>query len=160
MPLPRSYILAGIGAVAAITAAAVLLVPDRPPPGAVLLRPDDPAMVAEGRQVYDAQCASCHGGRLEGQPDWQRRRPDGKLPAPPHDESGHTWHHPDAVLLELTRLGPARVIGDPAYKSDMPGYDETLGDDAIVAVLSYIKSTWPAAIRQRHDRLNESARRN
>lgn len=159
MPPRRSYILAGIGALAAITAATVLLLPDGPPPGAGLLRPDDAAVLAEGRRIYDAQCASCHGAALEGQPDWRRRRPDGKLPAPPHDASGHTWHHPDAVLLELTRLGPARLIGDPAYKSDMPGYAGTLDDDAIVAVLSYIKSAWPAAIRQRQDRLNETARR-
>src|SRR3546814_16576935 len=40
----------------------------------------------------------------------------------------------------------------------MPGYEGTLSDEAIVAVLSYIKSTWPAAIRARHDRMNEAAR--
>lgn len=142
-----------------LAAAAVVLQPDRAPPAAGLLRPDDPKTVAEGRRVYDAQCAACHGSKLEGQPDWQRRRADGRLPAPPHDESGHTWHHPDAVLFALTKLGPARVIGDPAYASDMPDYEDTLDDGAIIAVLSYIKSTWPAAIRARHDRLNETARR-
>lgn len=125
----------------------------------VALRPDDAATVARGRGVYLEHCAACHGQKLEGQPDWQRRRPDGKLPAPPHDETGHTWHHPDAVLFALTKLGPARVVGDPAYATDMPGYDGVLDDDAIIAVLSYIKSTWPAAIRARHDRLNETARR-
>ncbi len=159
MPLPRFYVLAGIGIAAVVAAAVVALTPDAPPPGEALLRPDDAATVAAGRRIYEAQCGNCHGDRLQGQPDWQRRRADGRLPAPPHDESGHTWHHPDSVLFALTKLGPARVIDDPAYQTDMPGYGDTLDDDAIVAVLSYIKSTWPPAIRARHDRLNETARR-
>lgn len=129
-----------------------------PAPG-IALSPDDPAVVAEGKGVYADQCASCHGADLAGQPRWQQRKADGRLPAPPHDETGHTWHHPDAVLFALTKYGPSKVIGDPNYRSDMPGYDETLSDDQILAVLSYIKSTWPPAIRERHDRLNEQARR-
>jgi mono/diheme cytochrome c family protein len=127
---------------------------------AIALVPDDPAVVAEGRQIYTTQCASCHGATMQGQPNWQARGADGKLPAPPHDPTGHTWHHPDTVLFALTKYGPARMIGDPAYKSDMPAYDETLSDDQIIAALSYIKSTWPAEIRQRHDRINEQARQN
>lgn len=129
-----------------------------PPPG-ITLSPDDRAVVADGQRVYVAQCASCHGEALQGQPGWRTRKPDGMLPAPPHDDTGHTWHHPDAVLFALTKYGPARVIGDPNYKSEMPSYDGTLTDDQIIAVLSYIKSTWPAAIRERHDQLNEQARR-
>ncbi len=130
----------------------------QPAPG-ISLNPQDSGVVGQGRSLYAEHCASCHGVSLEGQPGWQVRRPDGKLPAPPHDESGHTWHHPDAVLFALTKYGPARVIGDPAYQSDMPGYDETLTDEQIIAVLSYIKSTWPQAIRDRHDQMNAQARR-
>jgi cytochrome c len=48
--------------------------------------------VASGRSIYDRHCASCHGGNLEGQPEWRSRLPNGRLPAPPHDDSGHTWH--------------------------------------------------------------------
>lgn len=66
---------------------------------AVVLLPDDSALVADGRKLYDQACASCHGAMLEGQPNWRQRKADGRLPAPPHDPSGHTWHHPDAVLL-------------------------------------------------------------
>ena len=31
----------------------------------------------------------------------------------------------------------------PGYESDMPAFEGILSDDEIVAVLAYIKSTWP-----------------
>ena len=120
------------------------------------LAPDDPTVVADGQRVYAAECASCHGADLEGQPNWRERRADGRLPAPPHDATGHTWHHPDAQLIALTKYGPAAMAGG-GYESDMPAYEEKLSDQEIVAVLSYIKSTWPAEIRARHDALNARA---
>lgn len=119
----------------------------------IVLEPDNEAVVMRGRAVYEAQCASCHGEMLEGQANWRQRGENGRLPAPPHDASGHTWHHVDKQLFELTKVGPAALVGD-GYESDMPGYADTLSDDDIVAVLSYIKSTWPKDIRQRHDLLN------
>lgn len=122
-----------------------------------LLRPGDKDVVARGAEVYAQQCASCHGKNLEGQPNWRSRMPTGRMPAPPHDESGHTWHHNDRLLFRLTKEGPAAVIGNN-YQSDMKGYAETLSDQDIVAVLSYIKSRWPSHVRARHDRINEAQR--
>ncbi|MDG4719519.1 MULTISPECIES: c-type cytochrome [Thalassospira] len=122
----------------------------------VELRPDDLKLVALGKKVYDANCASCHGARFEGEANWRERGEDGLLPAPPHDESGHTWHHPDAVLFALTKYGPAVMAGD-GYKSAMPGFEGVLSDEEILASLSYIKSRWPDEIRQRHDQINQSA---
>jgi len=116
-----------------------------------LLRPDDAGVVALGERVYDAECAACHGADLEGEEDWTARGPDGLLPAPPHDETGHTWHHPDALLFAITKYGTEPVVGG-GYRSAMMGFEEHLSDDAIVAVLSYIKSTWPAEIRQGRER--------
>ena len=95
-----------------------------------------------GRQLYVAHCASCHGANLEGQANWQTRRPDGKLPAPPHDATGHTWHHADAQLLAIIRRGTAAVVGG-GYESDMPGFAGILSDAESAAVLDFIKSTWP-----------------
>ncbi len=118
-----------------------------------LLRPDDPIVVALGGEVYAAQCASCHGPNLEGQLDWRSPGPDGLLPAPPHDETGHTWHHDDETLFELTKYGLAKFAGED-YRSAMPAYDGVLSDDEIVAVLSYIKSRWPDDVRVRHDKMN------
>ncbi|AFL51277.1 mono/diheme cytochrome c family protein [Sinorhizobium fredii] len=97
---------------------------------------------ALGRTLYAQHCASCHGALLEGQPDWKRLLPSGRMPAPPHDASGHTWHHPDGVLFRLIKEGPAAVVGG-GYQSDMQGFGEILNDDEIRAVLAFLKSTWP-----------------
>lgn len=123
------------------------------------LRPDDAAVTALGRQVYAAQCASCHGARLEGQPNWRERGPDGRLPAPPHDASGHTWHHPDEALFRITKYGVAKVANLKDYATAMPVYDGVLSDEEIVAVLSWIKAQWPADVRARQDALDRSANR-
>ena len=69
-----------------------------------LLRPDDGKLVALGQQIYAEQCAACHGDNLEGQANWQSRHEDGRLPAPPHDETGHTWHHADELLFGLAKF--------------------------------------------------------
>ena len=121
----------------------------------VVLRPDDTNIVALGRTVYGAHCAACHGVDLEGQKNWKRPGPDGLMPAPPHDETGHTWHHKDELLFALTRNGVTSMLGpNSTYKSAMPAYVGILSDEEIVAVLSYIKSRWPNDVRQRHDTLN------
>lgn len=117
----------------------------------VELRPDNPDVVALGAEVYATECASCHGANLEGQPNWRQRDAAGLLPAPPHDETGHTWHHDAETLFALTKYGVGAMIGDPDYASNMPAYEDVLTDAEIVAVLSYIKSTWPAEIRAAHD---------
>lgn len=120
---------------------------------AVALQDKNPDVVELGATVYAANCATCHGANLEGEPNWQSRDSDGRLRAPPHDATGHTWHHDGDLLFRLTKYGPADVIGDPNYASNMPAYQDVLSDDEIIAVLSYIKSTWPNHIRVRHDEM-------
>ena len=122
------------------------------------LQPDDPQLVARGGALYAQECAACHGARREGQPDWRERGPTGLLPAPPHDASGHTWHHSDEQLFDITQRGLAAVIGQPDYQTAMPVYAGVLSDTDIVAVLSYIKAQWPAEVRARHDQINAEAR--
>jgi mono/diheme cytochrome c family protein len=122
----------------------------------VSLRPDDLQLVALGKKVYDANCAACHGAKLQGEANWRERGPNGLLPAPPHDENGHTWHHPDALLFALTKYGPAAMAGGD-YKSAMPAYEGVLSDEEIIASLSYIKSRWPREVVERHNQINQSA---
>lgn len=101
--------------------------------------------LALGQQLYAANCASCHGANLEGQRDWRRRGENGRMPAPPHDATGHTWHHADRPLFIITKLGVGAVV--PGYESDMPAFEGLLSDDEIVAILAWIKSTWPEPTR-------------
>ena len=112
----------------------------------------DQRQEAMGERVYREHCAACHGAKLEGQPDWQVRRPDGRMPAPPHSESGHTWHHTDEVLFRITKQGLASLL--PGYQSDMPAYADVLTDEEIWAGLAFIKSTWPPTIQARQAAIN------
>lgn len=116
--------------------------------GAVWLQGRTPDL-QRGATLYAAHCATCHGARLEGQPDWQSAEVDGVLPAPPHDASGHTWHHDDALLTDYIRRGGQAVLGDMGVrmKSGMPGFGETLSDGDIAAILAFIKSRWTARTR-------------
>ncbi|MBE58794.1 MAG: cytochrome C [Gammaproteobacteria bacterium] len=110
---------------------------------------EDTTSVAAGKLVYGANCAACHGAKLEGQANWQIRTADGYLPAPPHDETGHTWHHPDQMLFEFTKYGPQHLAGAD-YRSIMPAYGGKLSDKEIWQVLAYIKAQWPESIRKKH----------
>lgn len=102
--------------------------------------------LSAGQILYTNNCASCHGAKLEGQPNWQSPNSDGILPAPPHDATGHTWHHDNELLFEYTKLGgkgalAARGITD--FNSGMPAFDGVVSDEDIWDILAFIKSTWP-----------------
>lgn len=104
----------------------------------------DPALLARGEEVYRTSCAVCHGTNLEGQPNWWIRDAQGNLPAPPHDKTGHTWHHSDEVLFNLVKYGPG--VYTPGYSGKMPAYEALLEDRDIQAVNSWIASTWPTEV--------------
>ncbi|MDE0632195.1 MAG: cytochrome c [Caldilineaceae bacterium] len=104
-------------------------------------------LVALGKILYQQYCAACHGAELEGQPNWKTRDENGYLPAPPHDETGHTWHHPDEQLFEITKIGTEAFVG-MGYRSTMIGFGDQLDDTEIWAVLAYIKSQWPPRIQR------------
>lgn len=143
----------GVGAAVLMGAAILALGWGTSAPAENVLKPSDPQVVALGQAIYADNCATCHGKDLEGQPNWRSPGSDGRLPAPPHDETGHTWHHDGDTLFRLTKYGTGALIGDPDYESNMPIYEDVLDDDEIIAVLSYIKSTWPQEIRDRHDEM-------
>ena len=117
--------------------------------------PNSRSLVAHGKAVYAQQCASCHGANLEGQPNWRDRLPNGRLPAPPHDKTGHKWHYSDKQLFKMVENGTAAVVR--ANESDMPGYKRILSDADIWAVLSFIQSTWPPNVRERQQRLSRAS---
>ena len=123
----------------------------------ISLQHKDHAVVDLGKAIYAENCASCHGVVLEGQANWRQRDAEGYLPAPPHDETGHTWHHPDSYLFLMTKYGIEEMIGK-SYPNNMPVFEDKLTDDEIIAALSYIKSTWPGRIQLKHDQINARAK--
>jgi len=108
----------------------------------------DAKQIAAGEVVYTTHCASCHGANLEGEADWRLQNEDGSFRAPPHDDSGHTWHHTDKLLKESIVKGGTRLPANIGGISNMPAFGEVLSEAEIIAVLGYIKSTWPEDIQK------------
>lgn len=103
----------------------------------------DTPLRSQGATLYQQYCATCHGANLEGAPDWKKPLPDGSLPPPPHDDSGHTWHHPDFLLLQIMAQG-----GKPLYDGVMPGFGDQLTSEEMRAILEFMKSRWSRASRE------------
>lgn len=109
--------------------------------------PLDPREVEAGRVVYRQHCASCHGIRGEGEPNWEELNARGELPSPPHDAEGHTWKHSDAMLYRMVSEG----WRDPFNKTDrltMPPFRDVLSPEQIRDVITYLKTLWTPEQRQ------------
>ncbi|MEK9555506.1 MAG: c-type cytochrome, partial [Gammaproteobacteria bacterium] len=117
--MKKSHILTIVGTVASLGLVYHLASPVEQATASVTLKPNEQVVVALGEQVYAQNCASCHGAKLEGQANWRQRGLNGYMPAPPHDETGHTWHHPDSYLFTMTKYGIEKMIGKP-YPNNMP----------------------------------------
>ncbi|WP_085907544.1 c-type cytochrome [Kiloniella majae] len=107
-----------------------------------------------GESLYLQNCASCHGITLEGEANWRSPKEDGSLPAPPHNQDGHTWHHPDRLLFHITKFG-GTSIAPKGFNSNMPAFEGVLSDKEIIAALEFIKSKWPNEIRQRQKNITD-----
>lgn len=118
---------------------------------------DSPRLVIQGRDLYRARCATCHGRRLQGQALWAVRDRFVHQRAPAHDDTGHTWQHSDRELLAITRTG--RLPGMPDdVSSHMPAFAGVLSDGEILAILAFIKSRWSIGIRAAQASLNPDFR--
>ena len=102
-------------------------------------------IIYEGKVIYLANCATCHGVNLQGNPNWRSGTDkDGQRLPPPLNGTGHTWHHSPKVLHEIVKYG--LKIYDENYEGKMVG-NENLTDEEIYSILEYIKSVWPEEIR-------------
>jgi mono/diheme cytochrome c family protein len=108
------------------------------------------AAAGSGAALYALHCAACHGVRGEGQPNWKVPGPDGRLPAPPHDSTGHTWHHSDEVLLEIIALGGTLYSAE----SNMPAFEGVLTRAEMAAILRHIKGMWGPAERAQQEHVS------
>lgn len=111
--------------------------------------PPEQQRVARGGELYQQYCASCHRADLSGDPEWKTPNDDGSYPPPPHDSSGHTWHHSDQVLLEIIR------DGSDFPQSKMPSFGDRLSDDDIGAILEFFKTNWGPEEREYQRQVNQ-----
>jgi mono/diheme cytochrome c family protein len=86
-----------------------------------------------GDALYQANCATCHGGATGGD--------IADIP-PRHNAQGHTWHHPDCELIQIVRDGMPHRPELPDDAPTMPAFRDRLTDDELHAVLAHIKTLW------------------
>lgn len=103
-------------------------------------------LVADGQRLYAQHCAACHGANLEGQPDWRKPFPNGRYPAPPQDDAGHSWHHGDPELYRIIFNGGNGLKS--AEESGMPAFREVLSGRDAVAIVQFLKSRWSTENRE------------
>jgi len=143
--------MAAVLAASAVAAALALRAPSAP--GVHFADAENAETVQEGKRLYASHCAGCHGRKLQGQLLWQVRDEFAGRRAPAHDQTGHTWQHSDEDLFVMTKFG--RFPTTPAtVKSYMPAYAQNLSDDRILAIVAYIKATWPIGLRVSQALLN------
>ncbi len=103
-----------------------------------------PAHAAAGGPLYLEHCASCHGAQGEGAPQWHEPGPDGSLPPPPLNGTGHAWHHPLKALHATIANGQGK----------MPGWRDTLDTAEILAIIAWFQSQWPDEIYAAWERMD------
>jgi mono/diheme cytochrome c family protein len=80
-------------------------------------------VVALGADIFQANCAACHGAEGQGH----------VLPsAPALNGSEHSWHHSDEQITQLLRDGG----------SQMPAVAAQWSDEEVEAVITYFKQWW------------------
>jgi mono/diheme cytochrome c family protein len=94
--------------------------------------------VERGAALYEINCGSCHGGASGGT---VRDIP------PPHNASGHTWHHQDCLLTKII-LDGFEDPDAPEDKPKMPAFKGQLTDEEVAAILTHIKTWWTEEQRQ------------
>lgn len=101
----------------------------------------DANQVARGKQAYRANCGRCHGENGVGDLNWKVPDKDLNYPPPPHNDTGHTWHHADRVLYEAIRDGLRDPL-KPNSELRMPAFGNTLSEADMRALIVYFKSLW------------------
>lgn len=97
--------------------------------GAPDVEPGLEAQRERGAELYQRHCVECHGGATGG---------DISDIPPRHNAEGHTWHHGDCELIDITLEGmPQR----PDYPQ-MPAFGHELDDDDVRAILAHIRTWW------------------
>jgi len=102
-----------------------------------------PEQLDTGDQLFQQNCAGCHGANAELTIDWKKTDSNGRYPPPPLNGTAHAWHHALAQLKQTILRGGVPLGGV------MPAFESKLNDAEIDAVISYFQSKWPAQTYQK-----------
>jgi mono/diheme cytochrome c family protein len=107
----------------------------------------DEKLVVSGSQLFQQNCAACHGANAEGTKEWKKTDSSGHYPPPPLNGSAHAWHHSIPQLVRSIKEGGIQLGGV------MPGFSGQLDNQQILALIAFFQSKWPDEIyRTWHNR--------
>ena len=90
--------------------------------------------VTLGQEVFQQNCASCHGVNAEAEPGWKEA--SGEASAPPLNGTAHAWHH------SLDQLKLTIANGNLQLGGVMPAFGKKLSPQEIDAAVAYFQSKW------------------
>ena len=94
-------------------------------------------MSQKGKQLYQNNCASCHGFRGQGiAKKWNEKMENGKYPPPPLNMEAHAWHHP-LKALRFTIQNGGKFVGGV-----MPSFSNTLNTEQTDNVIAHFQDFW------------------
>lgn len=96
----------------------------------------DFAAFMQGGSLFRKNCAQCHGNLAQGGPNWRQANSKGKMPPPPLNGTGHTWHHSKTALAQTIRNGTLHIGGS------MPPWRSTMTDKEIDMTIDWFQSRW------------------
>lgn len=99
-----------------------------------------------GAQLFQENCAQCHGPEAQGHPDWQT---PGVVAAPPLNGTGNDWKRSRAELIAIIRDG-AKRNGEPT----MPAWKGRLSDADIDDIIAWFQALWPPDVYLRWQRVH------
>jgi mono/diheme cytochrome c family protein len=101
--------------------------------GAALPMAESSLLMALGKTVYDARCASCHGADGAGMPP--------QYPPLASNQSIQMESAVNPIRMVLNGGLPPATLGNP-QPYGMPPFAQILSDDEVAAVVTYIRSAW------------------
>ena len=113
----------------------------------------DFSQITRGGNIFNNNCATCHGNAGQGAVNWQKKGTDGKPQAPPLNGTGHAWHHPYVQLKRTIKQGTKNIGGS------MPAWNEKLSEQDIDDVIAWFMSKWPDELYLAWYKRNEKTKR-
>ena len=104
-----------------------------PPPVLTVPAPESSLLTRLGKSVYDGQCANCHGAMGRGMPP--------HFPPLAGNQSIQMESAVNPIRMVLNGGYPPGTAGNP-MPYGMPPFAQSLSDDEIAAVVTYIRSAW------------------